>query len=296
LRSHPRISSPTGESHFIIPLSRKAAAFGDLNNADNIRNVLEAMRRINRNFVETDFHGMKFDVEILSRDFLQQRRNTIPGIISGLFEKNARGEGKARWLDKTPYYIFHMESISEMFPGAKFIHIIRDGRDCALSMFARRHDFFVYNTYMAAKYWQEYIERGQKTGSSLGRDIYFELRYEDMLTDPHGIMKKVCDFLYEDYTDSLIDFEKSRDPKTKTPLLRKPIQAGNAEKWRLLMRPRQVRIFESAAGDTLRSNGYPLLTNGKSLPLLLRATYRMHNKITVRYNRNRRNSSIKRLN
>ncbi|MEE9119348.1 MAG: sulfotransferase, partial [Calditrichia bacterium] len=163
LRSHPRISSPTGESTFIIPLYRNATAFGDLNKIENVRCVLQEMHRINSNYLETDFYWQRFDIDTLSREFHAEGRNSIPKVIAGIFEKNTRLEGKMRWLDKSPYYILHLRTILEIFPDAKIIHIIRDGRDCALSMLVRKYDLKIFNTYTAAKIWQQYVDIGQKT-------------------------------------------------------------------------------------------------------------------------------------
>ncbi len=283
LRSHSRISLPTGESQFMIPLYRNAAKFGDLCRLENVRQVLQEMYRISANFLETDLHGMRFDIETLSRESRAQGCDTIPKIIAGLFEKNARGEGKARWGDKTPYYILHLQTIKEMFPNAQIIHVIRDGRDCALSMLSRKYDLGIYNTYHAAKHWQQYVETGQAIGHELGSDVYYEIRYEDILADPVVAMKKICVFLEEEYNDSLVNFNKSSEPG-KTPLLQKPIQQDNAQKWRRLMTHRQIRTFESEAGHTLVRNGYPVITRAKPLPLLLNVTYRLHNKIMTRYN------------
>lgn len=62
LRSHPGISMPTGESHFMIPLYRNAGKFGDLRQIENVRRVLHEMYRISANFLDTDLQGMKFDI------------------------------------------------------------------------------------------------------------------------------------------------------------------------------------------------------------------------------------------
>jgi len=62
LRSHPNLSLPTGESHFFIPLYRKRKAFGDLRRRDNIGKVLEAMYRQSADFLDTDLHGLHFDI------------------------------------------------------------------------------------------------------------------------------------------------------------------------------------------------------------------------------------------
>ena len=78
LRSHPRISLPTGESHFIVPLYKEAESFGDLQDLGNIRRVLNEMYRRNASFLDTDLHGLAFDTEILARKLQTLRVTTIP--------------------------------------------------------------------------------------------------------------------------------------------------------------------------------------------------------------------------
>lgn len=281
LRSHPNISLPTGESHFFIPLYRNAASFGDLSKVQYIRKVLEAMYAQSADFLDTDIHGIKFDIDQLSDEFQKESRNTIEKIISGLFEKNAAGEGKTRWGDKTPYYVLHMKTILKMFPGAQFIHLIRDGRDCAISILKRKHDFGVYNTFFAAKYWEVYVELGRETGKHLGDNIYHEIRYEDLLDNPTGIMKEVCSFLNEPYNDSLVNYHKSGEAG-KTPLLQKPITKSNQGKWQTSMPKKQIAIFEGAVGKTLFSCGYPLISNNNSVPIPEKVFWRLHNKTLLR--------------
>lgn len=288
LRSHPRISSPTGESHFIVPLHHRRAEFGDLTERHNMRRLLAEMYRINPEFLDTDLHGMRFDIKALCEEFCAQRLDSVAAVVSALYGKNARGEGRVRWLDKTPYYILHLPTILEMFPDAQVVHIVRDGRDCALSMLGRRDDLLIYNVYHAAKVWQQYVEAGRAWGAGAGRGLYFELRYEDMLEDPVGAMQRLSSALGEDYSGSLVDFQKSRDPKSKTPLLSRELQRDNREKWRHEMTRWSIRVFESAAADTLRTFGYPLVTEGERLPMPVRAAYRLHNLAASRLRMRRR--------
>lgn len=277
----------------MIPLYRKARSFGDLKNRENIRRVLQEMYRINAEFLDTDLKGIRFNIEELAQVFLDEGYDSIPAVISALFSRNAAGEGKVRWLDKTPYYILHLPAVMEMFPDAQIIHIIRDGRDCALSMMERAHDLHVYNVYHAAKYWEQYVETGREWGRTAGDGIYCELRYEDLLAKPTDSLHKVCCFLKEEYSDSLVNFQKSADPKTKTPLLRKEIQKDNTEKWRQKMTPWQIRVFESAAGSTLEKVGYRLCTTPNRLPLLVRGLYRMHSRSMSTFWRWRLNKEVR---
>jgi len=261
-------------------------SFQPLNNLRNIEKVLDLMWRKSREFLETDLHGMHFDIPSLSRELLENQCDSIPKIISWLFSKNAAGEGKARWGDKTPYYVLHIPKILDWFPDAQIIHIVRDGRDVALSLFERRHDFFVYNTYTAAEAWKRYVEVGHRIGTTLRPDQYLEIRYEDLIAEPEQILQTICTFLGEDYDADLFKTSTPRD-LGKTPLVHAPIKNDNREKWRTKMTPRQVRTFEAIAGKTLADHGYRVTSDAEDMTLGMKLAYTAHNRILEDFWRHR---------
>jgi hypothetical protein len=290
LRAHSRISMATGESHFIIPLARRQAEFGDLASPDGQRKVLAAMEVQSRSFLETDLHGMHYDRERLVTRFQELGVSTYAALVDALFMENARGEGKERWADKTPWYVLHMERLLELFPSARFVHLIRDGRDVALSLFRRRHDFQVYNTYCAARYWEIYVARGREIGSRLPQGAYREFYYERLINEPQVFLQSLCDFLGEEYSDDLLNYEKAgevgRTPQqestpgsSKTPLLSGPIVANNHNKWAREFSESQRRLFEHAVGDLLSGHGYAVKYSQRTIPLLTKAAYRGHNRL-----------------
>ncbi|MGD2118995.1 MAG: sulfotransferase [Chromatiales bacterium] len=274
LRSHPQISLPTGESHFFIPFYQRREEFGDLSKKNNLQNLLSSIYRQKAPFFDEELHGIKFNVDEFTDLLYKQGLHTVPQIINGIMSANAAGEGKQRWGDKTPYYILHLETLLEMFPDAQFVHIIRDGRDCALSMLERKWDLKIFNTYHAAYLWNRYVEHGVEFGRKYP-DIYIELRYEDLLAEPEKNVERLCNFLNIEYSESVINFRKS-DGSGKTSLLTQPLQKNNSEKWRTKMSDRQVRVFEALAGDMLAQNDYPLATENHHLSVIEEALYNAH--------------------
>ena len=241
------------------------------------------MRRINREYVEEDLKGIDFNTDTLAQQFVKEKKSSIIEIISSLMEKNALGEGKERWLEKTPYYVLNIKTVLEMFPDAQFINIIRDGRDCALSMIDRKKDLKIFNMYHAANIWKQYVDTGQAAKEYLGNEHYCEIRYEDLINDPDKTLRGVCLFLNEEFEQSMVDFEKSKDPNSKTPMLGKSIQNENSEKWRSRMSNRNIQLFESIAGDTLKNNDYPVLSECKPLPKLTGYFYEIHKRFSRWY-------------
>lgn len=284
LRSHPNISSPTGESHFFIPLLQNADKYGDLSEIENLRALLRHMHERWAEFLDTDFHGLKFDASTVADTIHSRGATQMPQVLQTLFLLNAEGEGKSRWLDKTPYYIHHMHTLHRIYPDAQFVHIVRDGRDAVLSMLERAADIRVFNFDAGARLWKRYVEAGRKAGRELPESQYLELRYEDILDDPARNVTRLCDFLGEPFSETVIDFQKSRDPNTKTPLLKQGLQKQNREKWRTAMSPRQIRTFESVAGETLQACGYELAYPIRRQPWIERLANQVHQKIQARRN------------
>ena len=241
------------------------------------------MYRRNASFLNTDLHGLAFDTEILARKLQTLRVTTIPQLIRAMLELNAKGEGKARWGDKTPYYSLHVPLIKKMFPDAQILHIMRDGRDCALSMLGRGKDLDIHNIYQAATIWKQYVDAGQAAGRLLDSSQYYEFHYEDLLQNPSESVSGICDFLGEDFSESVINFRKA-SCSGKTPLLQKPIQTGNSGKWKNRMSTRQIRVFEYIAGDTLAANGYTVTLGKRTSGWPVTAFYKVHQRLASRKN------------
>lgn len=254
LKSHPEISLPTGESHFFIPFYQRRSEFGNLKNKDNLKALLDEIYQAKKHFFDDDFHGIRFDSEILADRLHAMEVSTVQDTISALFQLNAQAEGKKYWGEKTPYYILHLSTIMEMFPDARIVHIVRDGRDCALSMLERRWDLRIFNIYHAAYIWNKYVTSGLEFGKR-NPNIYFELKYESLLTTPQEVFRELCHFLNIEYSDSLINFKKSSETG-KTPLLTQPLQSNNTHKWKSKFNKKQIKLFEAIAGTTLSACGY----------------------------------------
>lgn len=281
LRSHPDLSLPTAESHFFIPFYKRRNEFGDLTNIDAVTRLLEEIYLSRKQFFDEDVKGIRFNAEALAQRFHARQLITLPQIIAGIFEENAEAEGKRRWGDKTPYYILHLETLLEMFPNAQFVHIIRDGRDCALSMLERKWDLQIFNTYHAAYTWNKYVKAGKAFGK-IHPDRYHELRFENLLNNPEQSVSSLCSFLNLEYNERVIDFKKSNG-SGKTHLLTQPLQKSNQGKWREKMKPSQISIFEALAGETLKVCGYPLVNDNPKVTVLEWLISESHIKICLAY-------------
>lgn len=183
--------------------------------------------------------------------------------------------GKTRWGDKTPGYVFHMRRIQDMLPEAHFIHLIRDGRDVALSW---RQTWFSPGPDMEtlAQHWKQAVLAGLEGRTSVAR--YLEVRYEDLIRDTAPVLRRICDFISLDLQPAMLNYfetsparlaehaERRRSDGTllvgraqrleQQRLTTQPPLAERAQAWRTTLTPAERRAFASVAGDLLLEMGY----------------------------------------
>lgn len=288
LRELHNLSIPTGESHVLVPFHQAAASYPHPLSAAERRDLVSWLWHRNPEFFETDLHGLGQGLEAMLQAVERTEPQTPRDLFATILRENAAGEGKTRWGDKTPYYVRHIDKILDWYPDAQIIHLIRDGRDVALSLLSRQHDFKVYNAFLAAETWQGYVEAGCRAGRALRADQYCEVRYEDLVAAPHDTLQRLCAFLGEPYTEDVLHTRlQGNGAQQDDPLVYQPIKADNAGKWRTTMRARDIDIFERVAGDTLSSLGYDLTRKPAAVRLTSKALYRLHNLVRTRLRKRR---------
>jgi len=249
LRSHPNLTFPP-ESHFIPRFYR---AFGDPSSDEQ---AWQLARRI----LKSPRVALLWRITAEKRDFAGCR--SFSGVTRRLFEIWAGKDGKPRWGDKTPHYVRDIPLLLRLFPEAQVIHIVRDGRDVALSWLRTRIE--PRNLYVAARMWKEMVTQGRHDGALLRPGAYFELRYETLLTEPEATMRSVCEFLIEPYDAVVLSPNRIAPGRRRhaiepgSPALACIIVRNNAGGWRSGMSLRQRVLFESVAGGLLSELGYPV--------------------------------------
>ncbi|HEX8085054.1 MAG TPA: sulfotransferase [Solirubrobacteraceae bacterium] len=229
LRSHPSLAFPT-ESHFIPAFHR---GYGDP------RDEAEALALARRILGLRWVRAWRLPLE--PRDLAHHR--SYAALVDDLFTAYARRAGRPRWGDKTPQYVRAMPQLRELFPHARFVHIVRDGRDVCRSVVAAA--FGPRNLVTAAAWWRGHVAAGRADGARLGPKAYLEVRYEDLLAEPEEVMRGVVAFVEEPWDDAVL-----------RPSRRDPIRPERAASWRIAMPREDRRIVEAVAGDLLAELGY----------------------------------------
>jgi hypothetical protein len=204
-----------------------------------------------------------------------------------LMEEIARNQHVERWAECTPEHLLHLPRIKQTIPEALIIHIIRDGRDVALSNekvgYVRRAWWDRKPHVLACGlYWEWIVRKGRADGSKLGAD-YTEVRFEDLITDPRPVLAKLGAFIEQE-----LDYDRIRAVGIGS--VSEPNTSFNEDserefnpigRWEKSFNPELLSTFEGVVGGLLQELGYKLGTTGDaklSRPDLrrMRAAYRAY--------------------
>ena len=254
LHAHPRIAIPP-ETRFVLAVYAARRDFGDLE--------IEANRRaLARRIVAT---GTRFcDLGLDAGDVVERiaaGSGTLGSALGTVFQQYAARFGKPRWGDKRPAYLHNVDILLRLFPDAQFINIVRDGRDCVASL--KEMSWHRKDIYATVAAWARAVDDARRAARRLGPDQWHEVRYEDLVTDPHGRLAAMCAYLGEEYDPAMAEpFAVARVavPSFKTwhALTHAPVTTRRVQSWQTRLDADEIALCEAALGSRLVASGYEL--------------------------------------
>jgi hypothetical protein len=201
-------------------------------------------------------------------------RRLRPGMTCGeavaaVFEEYAAARDKPRWGDKTPLYMQHLPLLERLFPSAQFVHLIRDGRDAALSFLSVPEGIMTEgwghprDAAGFACQWATEVRAARALGARVGAERYLEVRYEALVADPEAGLSRICSFAGLEYDGAMLGYVGQTDSARKEhqQRLNEPPRVG-VRSWRTEMAPGDVAAFERVAGHPLDELGYEVAVRG----------------------------------
>jgi hypothetical protein len=259
--AHPEVAIPP-ETGFLPTLAELDQTQG----ADEAARIITAFQ---------SWPDFKLDPTALAAAIHRLSPPTPAEAARAFYRLYAERFGKSRWGDKTPTYGSSIDRIASLLPEARFVHIIRDGRDVMLSV--RNLWFKPGDTVEAcAMDWATRLARTQELGSQVPH--YLEVRYEALVMNPEPILREICAFLelpfapsilrYHVHSGARLDEHEARYGEDghliistaarlhNQRLVMEPPRRDRIGRWRFDLSAAELARFDAVAGEFLERLGY----------------------------------------
>lgn len=264
LDAHPEVCGPS-PLHILRVLGMEYYRYGDLSVSSNWDVLLDDVYTL----LSSDFAKWKSSV---TREQIAEMAapGDLPSLLRSVFENEARANGKNALFIKELWTHKYISFLDWCFPGAKFVYLVRDPRDMALSW--RNNEVHPGGVVAGARQWTTDQSSTAVSFGPLhraGRAIV--VRYEDLVSDSSKSLKKICGFLGIDYSDKMLAFHKNQLTQhnaDKNPLwknLSKEVMSDNFNKFKNELTPFEIAAIEVICWPTLRYFGYKPETSVEEL-------------------------------
>jgi hypothetical protein len=234
--------------------------FGTLDRRSNRERLLKTWLR------SKGFRCTGLGAEPLSSRILNECRSG-GDFIRLVMDSVAQDQSLARWAVYDPDNVLHIERLKASIPNALFLHIIRDGRDIALSL--KKMGGFsplpwdrgeTQSLVATALYWEWMVRNGREGGSKFPAD-YLEIHYEDLIVNPQESLQKLGAFLehnldYDRIQKSGLGRLSQSNSSFRTETREEKVTP--AGRWKQRLSRANIAAIEAAVGDCLEQTGYSL--------------------------------------
>jgi len=248
--------------------------FGDPRNPAKRAKIVAAFLR-SKGFARTGLQAADLSSKLLEHfhtggDFLR--------IVMG---EVAAHQGVERWAVYDPDSVLHVPRIKDDIPDARFVHIVRDGRDVALSL-AKMGGFrpFPWSRQSrglpeTALYWQWMVRAGRQHGRKIASD-YLEIHYEDLVTQPRPTLATLSEFLHHDLNYERIQSAQLGSLRESNSSFVDENPASRdcpLNRWKEKLSTSEISALEALIGPSLDEFGYPLRTTAEQRDLTVRERF-----------------------
>ncbi|KKO20130.1 MAG: sulfotransferase [Candidatus Brocadia sp.] len=245
-----------GETGYIPIFGAQLNAFGDLSIDSNLFTLLHEINK----YLKRRVHGWEKlpSAEVIIKRLKKRTFQDIVMNINAYFNTKSTVE---IWGDKTPLYVNSIIFLGKLFPISKFINIVRDGRDVAVS--ALRAKLGGTNLADISLEWNECVLNGMLAERYFGPDRVMTVRYEDLVSDPKKTLLTICNYLKINYEESMLQYYASSDAQTASNIkhhgnVAKPIFSDSVGGYKKTLKQDQRKALELYMWNTLMTYGYDL--------------------------------------
>ncbi|WP_229072590.1 sulfotransferase [Actinoplanes sp. DH11] len=258
LHAHPRIALPP-ENRFLLPAYERRHEYGDLSLPEQRRALAEWI------VASPHFGDLGLETEAVIEAVVAAPA-TLGSAFGTIFQMYAQRFGKPRWGDKRPSYLRNLPIILRLFPDAQIINILRDGRDCVASL--KETPWGPDDFGKLVETWARSADASMRAARDYPADVYHQVRYEDLVSDPEPHLRAVCAFLEEEYDPAMArpsEVAPVAVPEYKTwhSLTHSEVTTARVSSWQRRLTAEEIERCENVFGDRLTRLGYQLSENGR---------------------------------
>jgi len=258
LDRHPALAiCPETQFHLLVYLRRHA--FGDLGNpAKRVRLIREYLA--SRPMRESGMDA----AELAPR--LSREATSYRAMFTSILNYYADSQNKPRYGEKTALHALFLGTLLEWFPDAVILHVVRDPRAAVASL--QRVPWASHSVVTNARKWLKLNLAARRFCDRAG---YLEVRYEALVTDPAGELRKICSFLGEEYSPQMLVPDQNRMAGSDDiKRWQTAITSERVDVWKEEIESAQVGQIEWVLGAKLESFGYERSTTSASALTVLR--------------------------
>jgi len=251
--AHPDLAVPFSATGLWYRYADRLETYGALAAANDVERMVDELLREERIGLwdaELDRNAILDGLEL----------GSYAAVVARFHAAYAAAKGKPHWGNIDIATLYHMDQVNRWFPDARFIHIVRDCRDVALS-----HKTYAYgasNVLECAELWKHDIHANLMAGSMLDEHRYLVVRYEDLVLDCENTLRRLCRFAGLAFAPEMMAYHETvseRIPESRRwlwpDITRAPV-AGNVYRWRNTMPAADQAIVSGVAGELLDQFGY----------------------------------------
>ena len=256
LNSHSAIVVPH-PPHIMKLFGPIAKLYGDLANDANFRTLVGDVCTM------VELHPYPWEIRPdKERVFREARERSLLCVYFAIYDQYREWSGKRRWCCKSTFMIDHVGEILRHHPHARFIFMVRDGRDVSVS--AKESIFNHCHVQYTALRWQREQRVGLDWLARLRQEQMTLLRYEELLASPEETVQRLCAFLGEEFEKKMLEYHSSREAQKSGSLsiswqnTSRPVLRDNSQKFRTKLSTEEIFMFEAIACQELQELGYEL--------------------------------------
>jgi hypothetical protein len=256
---HPDVGIPISETNFFPEMIERFGRNPRFNDSAEFERFYSVFR-ITPFFIYRQRQGLAMSKQLLLETADVESWESIAQAILTFYSPR-RGNPRLVWGDKSPSYLRHLSMLKAVMPSSRFIHIIRDPRDQAMS--TKR--VWGKSLLRSAEVWRREVEAARTEGARIGSD-YLEVRFEDLLGRPESTLNQICEFLGIAFNTAMLRPTVSHEDRGHAAG-RLEIVKDNRGRFRKELRPKILKRLEEIAYPAAIDLGYEMEIASRSRPL-----------------------------